>query len=575
MWTVSGLKVDHALTDVVWAHGSVSALFDHAPFARLAHAYAFTRDSAIIVCGPVMSDYDGASRLQKASEAGHFKAAQARLLHTQLTPPSDPALTSLYSHYLRTPSGPHPSPHRTPGTRISSASASITSIPASAAASHPHPSIPHGAPRIDTWPMEDTSPSRASSLRRAAWAEVLTTSPYDASLWSGSGYGVELGVTASWRLSLRCASMSSPVSHAHVGEGALDDSDPDSLSSGGSGAEREMATGDNGGGGLNNRSGRWSQRRRRRVFRVVLHVQSHGHVREESLDQGRLASGKRRVHGFECGVQMRVGRIEGLSPTHSHAHCPHQPMRASTLEELHHEHDGATSLHPHPSPLPNRSLSLSSLHSLHGPTAPASAPLTHCESHSTIHAVITTAGLRSEGTSRCRRTADVFNGCRGEQRGRVDAASVIAAAQVPCARADAWPIEYGGCAVSEDEWGDLFHNATCRVGVVSSETRVLEIRADGTRLQEIDRTMCRYLGVRTVHAERFVEASVDLGGRANEERLLWEPALGGCLLPPTSRGGTGDRAGFVFSDWLLLVRPGLLVQSAASDGVSSTSTLSA
>ncbi|KAF8572946.1 hypothetical protein K439DRAFT_1112764 [Ramaria rubella] len=142
---------------------------------------------------------------------------------------------------------------------------------------------------------------------------------------------------------------------------------------------------------------------------------------------------------------MGVGRIEGLSPTHSHAHCPHHPMRASTLEAPHHERDGATSLRPHPNLLPNRNLSLSSLHSLHGPTGSASAPLTHCESHTTIHSHYHAAPHNAD------EPADVFD--RHEHRGRVDAASVTAAAQAPCARTDACSVEYGGRAVGKDEWG--------------------------------------------------------------------------------------------------------------------------
>ncbi|KAF8579370.1 hypothetical protein K439DRAFT_406945 [Ramaria rubella] len=157
-------------------------------------------------------------------------------------------------------------------------------------------------------------------------------------------------------------------------------------------------------------------------------------------------------------------------------------MRASPLEEHHHERDGATSLNPHPSPLPNHNLSLSSLHCLYGPTAPASAPLTHCAHDPHSHH----CGLSSRSTSQRRRTADVFDGRCGEHQGRVDAASVTAATQAP-ARADAWSIEYGGCAVSEGKWGDVFYDARCGVGVVSSEIWVLEIRVDVARLWEIDR----------------------------------------------------------------------------------------
>ncbi|KAF8581844.1 hypothetical protein K439DRAFT_1392321, partial [Ramaria rubella] len=292
-----------------------TALFDHATFARLAHAYAFTGEDRLAVCE---------ANAEKASEAGHFNAAQAwLLLHAQLTPPADPAPSSLNSHSLRTPSGPHPSQHPIPGTRISSASASITSIPASVSASRPSP---HGASRIDTRPMEDTSPSRASFLRRQerdrdhaqahaqghtrgqetppssspsphprtvalpphanrpAWADVPPTSPYDASK-SGSGLGNASGVAAARRSSailpvtprarpsLHRAAMSSPMSaspvtesprdhahththkHAHVGEGALDDSDSDSSSSDGSEAGNETAAEGDDGGGSNNSSG--------------------------------------------------------------------------------------------------------------------------------------------------------------------------------------------------------------------------------------------------------------------------------------------------------------------------------
>ncbi|KAF8572954.1 hypothetical protein K439DRAFT_1625409 [Ramaria rubella] len=88
---------------------------------------------------------------------------------------------------------------------------------------------------------------------------------------------------------------------------------------------------------------------------------------------------------------------------------------------------------------------------------------------------------------------------------------------------------------------------SCRRGVRPVLGAGSRIGVDEAQLREIDwvgsaegtaGVVCgAELGVGTLHAERFVEAYVDLGGRVNEERLLWEPALGGCLLPPPKGAG--------------------------------------